>query len=147
MIASAKRSPLALSRATWSGRFRYDGCANFGSGQPRCRIITFEGAYQKLIGETEGAFPSSLCTIQEIKMKLAVIGAAAVAAAAFATPALAQQVIEDPGYCAQFYPNANCQNLGPGNPYTNGGYYRNNWRNSNASIAPRLHHHKRTHHG
>ena len=54
-------------------------------------------------------------------MKIALIGAAAVAAAAFATPAMAQAVIEDPGYCAQFYPNANCQNLGPGNPYTDGG--------------------------
>jgi hypothetical protein len=64
----------------------------------------------------------------ETKMKLALIGAAAVAAAAFATPALAQAVVEDPGYCAQFYPNANCQNLGPGNPYTDGGY----WRNGNA---------------
>jgi hypothetical protein len=61
---------------------------------------------------------------KETKMKFALIGAAAVAAAAFATPALAQAVIEDPGYCAQFYPNANCQNLGPGNPYTDGGYYR-----------------------
>src|ERR1700760_1338148 len=61
---------------------------------------------------------------KEIKMKLALIGAAAVAAAAFATPVLAQAVIEDPGYCAQFYPNANCDNLGPGNPYTDGGYYR-----------------------
>ncbi|MEA2895172.1 MAG: hypothetical protein QOJ84_787 [Bradyrhizobium sp.] len=64
-------------------------------------------------------------------MKLALIGAAAVAAAAFATPVLAQAVIEDPGYCAQFYPNANCQNLGPGNPYTDDGYYRQ-WRNGNA---------------
>ncbi len=63
-------------------------------------------------------------------MKLALIGAAAVAAAAFATPALAQAVIEDPGYCAQFYPDANCQNLGPGNPYTDGGY----WRNGNAMV-------------
>jgi hypothetical protein len=63
-------------------------------------------------------------------MKLALIGAAAVAAAAFATPALAQQVIEDPGYCAQYYPNANCQNLGAGNPYTDGGY----WRNGNATM-------------
>ena len=34
-------------------------------------------------------------------MKFALIGAAAVAAAAFATPVLAQAVIEDPGYCAQ----------------------------------------------
>jgi len=67
-------------------------------------------------------------------MKLALIGAAAVAAAAFASPALAQAVIEDPGYCAQFYPNANCQNLGPGNPYTDGGYYRD-WRNSNAMMS------------
>jgi hypothetical protein len=58
-------------------------------------------------------------------MKLALIGAAAVAAAAFATPVLAQAVIEDPGYCAQFYPDANCQNLGPGNPYTAGGSRRN----------------------
>ena len=36
-------------------------------------------------------------------------------------PAMAQQVISEPGYCAFFYPNANCQNKGPGNPYT-GGY-------------------------
>ena len=75
-------------------------------------------------------------------MKLALIGAAAVAAAAFATPAMAQQVIEDPGYCAQFYPNANCQNLGPGNPYTDGGYHQYNWQNSNASIE----HHRKRHH-
>jgi hypothetical protein len=64
-------------------------------------------------------------TNQETKMKYALIGAAAVVAAASVTPALAQQVIEDPGYCAQFYPNANCQNLGAGNPYTNGGYWQN----------------------
>jgi hypothetical protein len=59
-------------------------------------------------------------------MKPALIGAIAVVAAAFATPALAQAVVEDPGYCAQFYPNSNCQELGPGNPYTDGGYYRQN---------------------
>jgi hypothetical protein len=57
-------------------------------------------------------------------MKFALIGAAAVVAAAFATPALAQAITKDPGYCAQFYLNANCQNLGPGNPYTDGGHYR-----------------------
>jgi hypothetical protein len=39
------------------------------------------------------------------------------------TPALAQQVISEPGYCAFFYPNANCQNKGPGNPYA-GDYQR-----------------------
>ena len=40
------------------------------------------------------------------------------------TPALAQQVISEPGYCAFFYPNANCQNKGPGNPYTDPNYQR-----------------------
>ncbi len=39
-------------------------------------------------------------------------------------PAMAQQVISEPGYCAQFYPYANCQNKGPNNPYT-GSYQRN----------------------
>ena len=47
-------------------------------------------------------------------MKIALIGAAAVAAAAFATPVLAQAVIENPGRCEQFYPDPNCQNLGVG---------------------------------
>ena len=75
-------------------------------------------------------------------MKLALIGAAAVAAAAFATPALAQAVIEDPGYCAQFYPNANCQNKGPGNPYTDPNYQRGQnaagWQgDQTVGIAPR----------
>jgi hypothetical protein len=80
-------------------------------------------------------------------MKLTLIGAAAVAAAAFATPALAQQVIEDPGYCAQFYPNANCQNLGPGNPYADGNW-RKDWRNGNASMEqPRVHLRHPTHRG
>ena len=50
--------------------------------------------------------------------KTAILATAAVLASALATPAMAQQVIYNPGYCAQFYPNANCQNLGPGNPYT-----------------------------
>ena len=67
-------------------------------------------------------------------MKLALIGAAAIAAAAFATPVLAQQVIEDPGYCAQFYPNANCQNLGAGNPFTAGGYDRD-WQKGNVMMS------------
>jgi hypothetical protein len=83
----------------------------------------------------------------ETRMKFALIGAAAVAAAAFAAPAVAQQVISDPGYCAQFYPNANCNNLGAGNPYTDGGYWRNDWRNGHASMEPHVHHHGRVHHG
>jgi opacity protein-like surface antigen len=103
--------------------------------------------------------PRSGDTVQdteEIKMKFALIGAAAVAAASFATPALAQAVIENPGYCAQYYPNANCQNLGPGNPYTSdgykyeyGSYAGNNWQNGNAYMEPqpRLHRHHRRHRG
>jgi hypothetical protein len=86
-------------------------------------------------------------------MKLALIGVGAVVGAAFATPALAQAVIEDPGYCAQFYPNANCENLGPGNPYTdggyfqNGGYHRNAWHNGTWSMQHRSHRHHRRHRG
>jgi hypothetical protein len=45
------------------------------------------------------------------------LGAVAILSTAIATPAPAQQVISEPGYCAFFYPNANCQNKGPGNPY------------------------------
>lgn len=56
--------------------------------------------------------------------KSGLLGAAAIiVGSALATPAMAQQVISNPGYCAQFYPNANCQNTGPGNPYT-GDYQR-----------------------
>ena len=43
---------------------------------------------------------------------------------ALASPASAQHVITNPGKCAQFYPNANCQNYGPGNPYTSYGWRR-----------------------
>jgi hypothetical protein len=51
------------------------------------------------------------------------------AAAAFAmitAPAMAQQVMGEPGYCAFYYPNANCQNKGPGNPYTGDSWVRLN---------------------
>jgi hypothetical protein len=63
--------------------------------------------------------------------KLGLFGAAALLSSALAGPALAQQVIYDPGYCAQFYPNANCQNKGPGNPYT--GSYQRRVANQNSS--------------
>ena len=78
--------------------------------------------------------------------KLAVLGAAAVVlSSALAGPAMAQAVISDPAKCAAIYPNANCQNLGPGNPYTGNGYqrravYRNgasgnrdNWNNNDSN--------------
>ena len=50
--------------------------------------------------------------------RLALLGIAALLSAAAAVPASAQEVIYNPGYCAQFYPNANCQNKRPNNPYT-----------------------------
>ncbi|SHL72351.1 hypothetical protein SAMN05444159_6648 [Bradyrhizobium lablabi] len=57
-------------------------------------------------------------------IKLGLLGATAVVlSSALAGPAMAQQVIYNPGYCAQYYPNANCQNKGPNNPYT-GDYQR-----------------------
>lgn len=74
------------------------------------------------------------------------ISAAILAAAAFAAPASAQEVIYNPGYCAQFYPNANCQNKGPGNPYTGGAYYRSGWNNGYAAMGPRWHRHRHYRH-
>ena len=40
-------------------------------------------------------------------MKYALVGAALIVAAMMMSPALAQEVIYNPGWCAQFYPNAN----------------------------------------
>jgi len=48
------------------------------------------------------------------------LGAALILAAATTTPLLAQEVVYEPGYCAQYYPNSNCQNIGPGNPLYSG---------------------------
>jgi hypothetical protein len=63
------------------------------------------------------------------------LAAAAILASALASPAIAQEVVTNPGKCAQYYPNANCQNLGPGNPYTGGyqrraAYRQGNWGSS-----------------
>ena len=58
------------------------------------------------------------------------VGAVAILSAAIASPVKAQQVISEPGYCAFFYPNANCQNKGPGNPYTDPNYQRNGGQSS-----------------
>ena len=52
-----------------------------------------------------------------------IVGGAAALSILGTMPALAQEVISNPGYCAFFYPNANCQNKGPGNPYTDPNYY------------------------
>jgi len=60
------------------------------------------------------------------------IGAAAILSVLGAAPALAQQVIQEPGYCAFFYPNANCQNKGPGNPYTDPNFQRSHFATAGA---------------
>ncbi len=57
-------------------------------------------------------------------MKLLAILSAAILGLMLAGPSRAEHVIEDPGWCAQFYPNANCQNYGRGNPYTSYGWAR-----------------------
>ena len=71
-------------------------------------------------------------------------------AAAFAGQAHAQAAVEEPGYCAQYYPNANCENYGPGNPL-----YPRSWAPSGpAGVAPGayaaaaviVHHRHRRHH-
>ena len=75
-------------------------------------------------------------------MKFALLGAAAVAATALVGASQAQPVISNPGRCAQYYPDANCQNLGPGNPYTDGGYP--SWQNNYAYIGhPQVRHRRR----
>jgi hypothetical protein len=62
--------------------------------------------------------------------KLRLLGAAVILSSALASPVMAQQAISNPGYCAQFYPDANCQNKGPGNPYTGDYQRRTTWHNS-----------------
>lgn len=69
------------------------------------------------------------------------LGAVAMLSSLSATPVLAQAVIQEPGYCAFFYPNSNCQNKGPGNPYGNyqqPAAQRNDWSGSQAlGTAPK----------
>jgi hypothetical protein len=80
---------------------------------------------------------------------------AAMLAASLASPALAQAVVEDPGWCAQFYPNANCQNYGPGNPIYSGqgsyqGSYQASYQGQHTGYGPMhvhaWHHRTRRHH-
>lgn len=61
-----------------------------------------------------------------------------------ASVASAQEAISNPGRCAQFYPNANCENYGPGNPYRGPDNYqsRRDWRGGYAMTYP----HRRRHH-
>lgn len=67
-------------------------------------------------------------------IRLKLLGAAAVLSSALASPTMAQQVVTNPGYCAQFYPNTNCQNRGPNGPYT--GDYQRRAAYQNSRSAP-----------
>jgi hypothetical protein len=79
-------------------------------------------------------------------MKFGFIGAVLVAGTALVTPASAQRVVTNPGYCAQFYPNANCQNYGPGNPYTGSYQAGEDWNNSEARMGRPMHRMRSMHH-
>ena len=68
-----------------------------------------------------------------------VLGTLGLVGPAFAYP----PVIENPGYCAKFYPNANCQNYGPGNPYTDSGWRGGYARMHRHGWHPYRHHHRR----
>ena len=63
------------------------------------------------------------------------VGAAA-ALAVMTAPAMAQQVMGEPGYCAFYYPNANCLNKGPGNPYTGDAWLRLNHQAGPMAASP-----------
>jgi hypothetical protein len=76
-------------------------------------------------------------------MSIVRICGAVVVLASSALPVQAQQAMSEPAYCAFFYPNANCMNKGPGNPYTDPNYRRDGaanlgqWPNAAASPAPK----------
>ncbi|MGH6641102.1 MAG: hypothetical protein ACRED3_00250 [Bradyrhizobium sp.] len=48
--------------------------------------------------------------------KLAILAFAALGSIAVAPQAWAQAANPEPGYCAQFYPNADCNSIGPSTP-------------------------------
>jgi hypothetical protein len=82
-------------------------------------------------------------------MTIKLLGATAIAATMLAGSAMAQAVVNEPGRCSAQFPNANCQNLGPGNPYTDHGYrhrrvsyrqtngdWNNDWNRSRTGFWP-----------
>jgi hypothetical protein len=80
------------------------------------------------------------------KVKINALSAAALLIAVFAAgPVAAQEVIKDPGKCAQYYPNANCNNYGPGNPYRGPQSYQSGWRNGYAWERYPAHRYRRHH--
>jgi hypothetical protein len=68
----------------------------------------------------------------DMRKIFALSGAALLVGALSIGVATAQEVITNPGKCAQYYPNANCTNYGPGNPYRGPQSYQQGWRNGYA---------------
>jgi hypothetical protein len=81
----------------------------------------------------------------QMKKIIALSGAALLIGALTAGAASAQEVIPNPGKCAQYYPSANCQNYGPGNPYRGPQSYQQGWRNGYAWDRPPAHSRHRYH--
>jgi len=81
-------------------------------------------------------------------IRYAVMGVAL--AVACTGQAQAQAVVEDPGYCAQYYPNSNCTNYGPGNPLYPGSFRLSGppsaYRDPYAATAPVVVRHQYRHH-
>lgn len=84
-------------------------------------------------------------------IRYAVLGVALLAAIS-AGQARAQAAVEEPGYCAQYYPNANCNNYGPGNPMYPGSFVPSGpagaYPGPYAAAMPGpyvVHHHRRHH--
>ncbi|HXH42380.1 MAG TPA: hypothetical protein VNK51_00880 [Bradyrhizobium sp.] len=81
-------------------------------------------------------------------MNIKLLGATAIAATMLGGAAMAQAVVTNPARCSAQFPNANCQNLGPGNPYTDSGYrnrrayrqtssdWNNDWNRSRTGFWP-----------
>ena len=72
-------------------------------------------------------------------MKFRALLFAPILAFAFASPASAQAVVDNPGICAQLYPDANCENYGPGNPYV-GTYSTRDLPGANVFMAAPVRH-------
>jgi hypothetical protein len=70
-------------------------------------------------------------------LKIFAAAAALGVGACVTLPASAQEVVYNPGYCAQFYPNANCQNKGRGNPLTDPNFRRGGWNDGYAMMGHR----------
>ena len=83
-------------------------------------------------------------------MHIKLLGAVAIATTTLAAPAMAQTVVNNPARCSAQFPNASCQNLGPGNTstdrdyrhrrmsyrQTNNGDWNNDWNRSRTGFWP-----------